>query len=479
MKNQSDSRRRFIRNSAITAGGILASGKLQGFEWNKAMNSASNQKKPFIGVQLDKAAFENRELSDMFREMHELAAINTVIYFFKDEDVKYGSDHSGGTSFQRGKVDLDSFGRDTIDRMQEAAEPFGITIFMGGGEMYWGNCIHKFPEATEIDCFGNRTDFSCPNRPEWRQFQKALHADLFQQHPYLGGFLFMHERRGPMNFLYKRQAWFDNTLPRCFCEHCADKGQKRGIDAEKAKVGFQHLVKLFEGKSPQLERDGVMVGFWRLLTEYPDVLAWEKMQWDTIFDYREDVIKAMRKAKNDITIGYHYQHAGLLGDLFWRVGEKPEYAKGVADFVKPSLYPGVSGARLKNVISRAQAVYLKDLDDKTAQLAVSGWFQRSPENGREVFGENPAAQSGFTPEWVKTETERFSKGAAPVPVYAGLGIGVPGSDQVETPEYITKCTEACFEGGAEGIILSRHYSEIKPKLLKAAGKVIKKHFKLA
>lgn len=473
MKPPDKSRRIFLKNSLYASGGLLTYSSLNA----EALHYTLANNRPFIGVQLDKPAFENRTFNNLFTEMQDLAAINTIIYFFKDEDVKYSPDHHGNTPFRRGKVNLDKDGKDTIDKMQEAAAPRNIDIYMGGGEMYWGSAFHKFPEVCEVDIYGDKTDFACVNHPEWRKFQMSLHADLFKQHPYLKGFLFMHERRGPMNFLHQWKAWFENTNPRCFCQYCTEKGKQNGLRPEEARAGFQKLVSLFAGED-SLARDGFMVGFFRILRDYPDVLAWEKLMWDSIFDYRKDVIKAIRNVKKEAVIGYHYQHAGLLGDLFWRVGENPEYAKEAADWIKPSVYPGVSGYRLKNVLGRARENYLKDLEPDVSQLVISGWFNRSAENGKEMFGDNPAEQSRFTPEWVKLEVERIAKGASPLPLYAGLGIGIPGSDQVETAEYIAECTKACFKGGANGIILSRHYSEMKPQLVKAAGDVIKNYFNL-
>jgi len=468
-------RRTFIKNSLVAAGGILTVPSiLQGEN-----RTSSANKRPFIGVQLHKPAFENRSLDDLFTEMRDFAAINTVIYFFKDEDAKTGQNYHGNTSYRRKSAEIDVRGNDTLDLMYKAASKHEIDIYMGGGEMYWASCLNNHASACQIDCYDKPFNFACVNKPEWRKFQMSLHNDLFAQHPYLAGFLFMHERNGSFMPIFKPDTWRGNYNPACFCEDCIKIAEQKGIDAEKARAGFKKLVRLLRDKESSLVRDGIMVSMWRIISEYPEVMAWEKLQWDSFQDYRKDIVKAIKQVKPTAKIGYHFQHHGLYGALPWRAGDNPEYAVEFADWVKPSVYPGASGARYKDLLDKARKSYLGDLDELTAHRTLSGWFNRSAENGMEMLGDNLAVQSAFSAEWVESEVQRIVAGSSPLPVYAGLGIGVPGGEQIETPEFIAECTKACFKGGANGIILSRHYSEMKPALVKAAGGVIKNHFKIS
>ena len=67
----------------------------------------------------------------------------------------------------------------------------------------------------------------------------------------------------------------------CFCEFCQKKGRDCGIDAERARRGFDE-VEIFarDGRAGQRPRDGYFTAFWRLLLNYPEVLAWENL-WAT------------------------------------------------------------------------------------------------------------------------------------------------------------------------------------------------------
>ncbi len=469
-------RRIFVRNLMLSTGAAMAMPvkAIREATSGKTMRSGK-KRKMFVGVQVDKAAFANRTFDDMFDEMKDNAPINSAIYFFRDNDVRLGKDHHAGTEFRCDEAALDSRGRDTIDRMYESASSHGIDLYMGGGEIYWGNCIEKFPRACQIDCFGEPGRFSCVNIPDWRKFQVSLHADMFAQHPYLTGFLFMHERNGSFMPVFKPGTWRGTFNPGCFCPHCCRLGEERGINVDKARKGFKALVDLYKNKPGDVLRDGAMIAFWRIICEYPEVMAWEKLQWDSYHNYRIDIAKAIRSVRPDASIGYHFQHHGLYGALPWRAGDDPEKAKDFADWVKPSIYAGASGARYYDLLKKANKTWLMDLDEQTAHEALSGWFNRSPENGQEMLKDPEREQSAFTPEWARKETRRITEGVAPLPNYAGLGIGIPGGEKADTPELISACTEACFQGGARGILVSRHYSEIRPDLLRACGDVIRKH----
>jgi hypothetical protein len=74
---------------------------------------------------------------------------------------------------------------------------------------------------------------------------------------------------------------------------------------------------------------------------------------------------------------------------------------------------------------------------------------------------------------VERETRRAVEGVAgyPVQIWPGVDIDVP-ADEGEghcTPESVARAVKAVFKGGAQGIILSRNYVEMKPENLSGAG----------
>jgi coenzyme F420-reducing hydrogenase delta subunit len=72
------------------------------------------------------------------------------------------------------------------------------------------------------------------------------------------------------------------------------------------------------------------------------------------------------------------------------------------------------------------------------------------------------------------ETKRAKEGLAgtQTKLWSGIDIDIPtdqGSSKC-TPEVTQQVVEAAFKGGADGVLLSRKYSEMKLANLRAAGK---------
>jgi hypothetical protein len=224
--------------------------------------------------------------------------------------------------------------------------------------------------------------------------------------------------------------------------------------------------------------DGWFITIWRLLARYPEILAWDQLWWDSVHDYRAAVAGAARVAQRkifqplDFQVGYHFQHMASLTHFLWKAGDDPARVIEYADWVKPSVYPGCSGHRARNSIDRLHQVLLRDLPKPLAREFVSWIMGRDPATEPDLI--NTSGECAFGPGWVKDEVARIVSACAPRPVHADLGIGIPAGTSVETPDMIAACTEACFEGGAQGILLSRGYLEMKPELLQAAGDVIRR-----
>jgi hypothetical protein len=109
--------------------------------------------------------------------------------------------------------------------------------------------------------------------------------------------------------------------------------------------------------------------------------------------------------------------------------------------------------------------------DTVGRDFLRGIMGRTEEDEPDWFADSPA---GFAPSWVAKEIARWKRAVPDRPIYSGLGIGVPGGEAAETPEYIAACTRAGYEAGADGILLSRGYGEMRPELTRAAGEEIRR-----
>jgi len=87
------------------------------------------------------------------------------------------------------------------------------------------------------------------------------------------------------------------------------------------------------------------------------------------------------------------------------------------------------------------------------------------------------AATGFSANYVERETRRAVESVAghSVQVWPGVDIDIPTNPGEShcTPESVAGAVKAAFKGGAQGIILSRNYTEMKPENLSGAGNALR------
>jgi hypothetical protein len=97
----------------------------------------------------------------------------------------------------------------------------------------------RHAEASVANAFGDRYVYSlCPSAPQARRYAVALATDVAEAYPVRGlsletpGFLpyahgYHHEFA-----LNRPNAWLDNQLGLCFCDHCRAGARSAGVDAD-------------------------------------------------------------------------------------------------------------------------------------------------------------------------------------------------------------------------------------------------------
>ncbi len=369
-------------------------------------------------------------------------------------------------------------GKDVFDRLEPILEERNLSLTLGMGEAVWGYQPFYAPYSpiAQVDCFGRTIRESCMRNPDWIDFQISSYEELIRSKPWIDSIMFMHERKGPLATVFGG-GMFGPMSAFCFCEHCQSAGRLRGIDPERAKEGYRKLARLVD----QAQADepappaGWFISIWRLFMQYPEILAWDQLWWDGLHDYRARVAGAVKMVKPDIRVGCHIQHNSMTSGFLWRAGDNPVRIAEYADWLKPSVYMGASGNRARKSLHRLQSVLFKDLPMRTAREFIQSVQGHSIDQYPAL--EETEGAVAFGAHWVRYELERYAK-EQPNPVMAGLGIGIPGGEDAETPELIRESTEACFEAGAHGILFSRSYNEMKPELLDAARGVINERLDL-
>jgi hypothetical protein len=94
----------------------------------------------------------------------------------------------------------------------------------------------------------------------------------------------------------------------------------------------------------------------------------------------------------------------------------------------------------------------------------------------EQSGVNEIATAGLSGDYVRRETARVVAAAAGrAQIYPGIDVDIPTgpAEKKTTPADVRDGIVGAFEGGADGIILSRKYSEMQPDNLASAGKTLR------
>ena len=149
-----------------------------------------------------------------------------------------------------------------------------------------------------------------------------------------------------------------------------------------------------------------------------------------------------------------------------------------SDFLKVVMYHNSGGPRMARYIQNVNSTLFADLTpEQTTEFAyrVQQYTSEAP------LDKLPTA--GLSADYVRRETRRAVAGVAgtKTQIWPGIEIDVPTGEQEKktTPDDVYAAVKATFEAGANGIILSRKYSEMRLDNLRAAGRAIRETVKRA
>ena len=445
---------------------------------------------PFVGIQVGAVSFvdEGTEaVLDLFRERAGINAVLLACHTFDrgtggrqipghplpDHGVQeYDRDFRGG-SFARihpqyyGKTAIGDFrapDHGDLDILEEVIGPAhrrGMRVYAWINENPFGpipRLVPNFPKVLEIDRFGRRAPTPCFNHPDYKYWWLSIVEDYTKSYP-LDGIAWCSERQGPLGNLLGGQGAVPAVT--CFCDHCRALARERGLDPERAKQGFARLTD-FLGAARRDERpiDGYFVTFWRLLLEYPEVLAWEKLWVDGQHRMYAEIYGVAKAIRRDVQVGWHVMHHNSMSP-FYRAEQDYQKLAPYSDFVKVVAYHNCAGPRYA-AFHRA--------------LARTIWHDARPEATLElmygILGVDEAPldelpRTGWSPDYVRRETARAVANVAAAgyqtAILPGIDVDVPtGEGQTRcTPEGTRDAVRAAFAGGAKGVILSRKYSEMR------------------
>ncbi len=489
MPSSEINRREFIRVSAAGAAGLGLLAQSGGAE---QASTPPAGRKPMVGIQLGAASLAQdpgRVLDDVGRR----AGVNTLFPFIYSNVSTWAGLPAAGfrggnfavphleyykdTNLTFADMRAPEFGdADLLARLIPAARERGMKTFAWILEDNVRPPVAHWEALYEVDFHGRRTNRHpsgpCYNNPLYRGFLLGLVEDYARSYE-IDGLMWASERQGGLlNALgaYHNGASADPGQATCFCEFCQQKARSQGIDVERARAGFTALEAFVRaGRAHRRPADGYHVAFWRILLNHPELLAWENLWVRSREEVQIAIYHKVKSIKPGLQVGWHLWH-NVSFSPFHRAEEDYAAMTAYSDFLKPVLYSNCAGRRMQQFIESTRENVFGDLTD-----------QQALDFGYRVLDYNEApwdrvATTGFSGDYVRRETQRTRDavaGTATV-VWPGIDIDVQWEGVGPcTPEGVKQSVLGAFHGGADGVLLSRNYSEMKPENLSGAGAALK------
>ncbi len=130
---------------------------------------------------------------------------------------------------------------------------------------------------------------------------------------------------------------------------------------KRAREGYQKLGEFAAAAANgQRASDGYFVMFWRLLLEYPEILAWEKLWTDSQQAIYGDIALTAKASKPGVQVGFHVWHCNSFTPFYRAEQNYAEFAK-VADFLKVVVYNLCGGPRYVTAINNIGSTVFRDV----------------------------------------------------------------------------------------------------------------------
>lgn len=493
-----NSRRDFLKNSTALAA-FAAAGPLAGFSPLRAAEHPGASK--MNGIQVGAVSFVDEGTEKVLDILQERGAMNTLFlttfthgrglagrqipgHPFPD----HGAQESDEKYFHGGNFATPhpEFYRDTVLKETRApdhgkfdilaavlpeAKKRNMKVF-ASVEDQWRSDVPGVSELAEIDLQGRKARTLCLFKPDVRAFWTGLVTDLSKSYD-IDGILFFNERNGPLlNALGASHFQnIDSSRATCFCEDHRRAAKDHGINFDRAKQGYQKLDRFVQASlKDQRPSDGYYVEFQRLMLEYPEIVA-----YDQLFDIgKHQVLKevnaAVKAVNKNLQVGFHIEHVNSFNPFF-RATRSYEELASMADFLKVVAYNNAGGERYARFIHNIGSTVFRDVPNDELYRFNNHLLNYSEDEA----SLDKLPEAGLSPDYVFRETKRALAGVkGKALILPGIDVNLPtGKDSRKaSPDDTYAATSAAFRAGADGIILSRKYSEMTLANLDAAGRAV-------
>jgi hypothetical protein len=292
----------------------------------------------------------------------------------------------------------------------------------------------------------------------------------------IAGFMWGYERCGPLSTMLATPEWLDD-VGFCFCSHCIRVGTSAGLDPARVRKGFETLHTFLSpikqaGTIPNV-RDGIAITVLRIFMQYPEMLAWERLYYQS----RERLARAMNdtvhRTRPGARFGRHVWQMMSFDPIYRAAYDYAEIAEH-HDFIKAVVYhpPGATRMHTWALNALGRGALREVPEPRLVQLLYD---VMNYDNEREP-GAPASRASGFSTDYVYRETRRAVEAAdGKADVLAGIGIDIFGRPESSSPKQIERAVDAAFRAGAQGLLVSREYDEMRLSSLDAVGEAVRRH----
>jgi len=220
----------------------------------------------------------------------------------------------------------------------------------------------------------------------------------------------------------------------------------------------------------QRPSDGYFVEWWRLLVEYPEIIAWDRLFDAAKHEVLAEVNAAVKAVRKELQVGFHIEHVNSFNPIFRATRSYADLAKK-ADFLKVVVYNNCGGERYANFIRNVGSTVFRDVPREELLR-----FNNHVLNYGNEAKLDELAGAGLSPDYVARETRRALEGVeGRCRILPGIDIDIPTgrNSRKASPEDTYAATRAALQAGAHGVIFSRKYSEMRLANLAAAGKAVR------
>jgi hypothetical protein len=485
---------------------------------------------PFVAVQVGAVSFVDEGVSPVLDNLQEHGAVNALFlatptwtrgtggrqvpgHPLPDHGgQEYDEDWVGGnyaTVHPRfyGRTAIGPAGRapehpdfDIFDAVIPEAQRRGMKSYAWIEESSYADELRTYPNflgTLEVDVWGAPARRPCFNNPDYRNWHLAIVEDYITSYP-IDGLAWCSERPGPLTMLMQGPAAENLGLVSCFCRCCKEIAAERGVDWRRAQEGYRRLsawnTAVSSGDRPA---DGAFITFWRLLLQYPEILSWQTIWTDSQHQMYRDIFGTVKARRPEVEVGWHVYH-NISFSPFYRADQDYAEMSRYSDFLKVVSYDRCAGVRFHSWIENICHSLFAD----ATPAEVYPLMQKLLGLDECAYEDLPA--TGFSADYVRRETERAVAGVeGRTKIYPGIDIDIPagpgslphrgrrsGRDitanasgiaarahedteiAATTGDTVRDATLAAFAGGAQGVVLSRKYSEMQLANLAGAGAAV-------